>query len=363
MDPNPDLLDAGWSIRRSNDFTLSGRGDSTLVEMTEGEYRVVWERIQGWLTPLNDTLQLTTGNELTFTGDYTAITVPDNFVQISAGGFAMGAQQDEPGAEPDEYPRHQVTLSRAFAILSTEVTNFQYLTMAQWAINQGYASASSASLRDDLGGMAELLDLDDGESDIEYTNGLLHTNRPNHPVKEVSWFGAAAYCDWLNLHRGLPMVYDHVTWANSPNTMTGYRLPTEAEWEYVCRAGSETAFANGNINDENCNDTNLDRIGWYCGDELDWTSPVGLKQANAWGVYDMHGNLYEWCNDWYSSTIYSTTSPLNPTGPVTGTQRVLKGGDWPAEAIQCRSANRQSEVPSYGDGDMGFRAIFIIPSE
>ncbi|MBN2170151.1 MAG: formylglycine-generating enzyme family protein [Candidatus Krumholzibacteriota bacterium] len=287
-------------------------------------------------------------------------------VLIPAGTFWMGAQEGEYGAVDWEYPRHQVTLTHSFFLQSTEVTNQQYMELAQWAVDHGYATATSASLRDALdGSTAELLDLDFDYCEIGYSEGSFflksagHGINPDHPVKAVSWYGAAAYCDWLSLQAGLPRAYDHATWqcnGNSPYTAAGYRLPTEAEWEYACRAGTETPFHTGACLDASTEanyNGDYPYTGCPSGPYVGWTVPVGSYPANARGLYDMHGNLWEWCNDWYS--VYSSGSVSDPVGPTSGSYRVLRGGHWNHDAQYCRSANRNRGNPGGVSSGLGFR--------
>jgi len=188
---------------------------------------------------------------------------------------------------------------------------------------------------------------------------VIRTSYRDHPVREVTWYGAAAYCDWLSLQEGLPRAYDHETWqcnGHTPYSAAGYRLPTEAEWEYACRAGSITAFANGQITEVSCDpiDPVLNQIGWYCGNAGDLTHPVSGLISNAWGLYDMHGNQWEWCNDWYDSYGGDAT---DPTGPWPRTDRVLRGGSWSNIAQLCRSANREGLIPSSSSYSTGFRPM------
>ena len=128
---------------------------------------------------------------------------------------------------------------------------------------------------------------------------------------------------------------------------TGYRLPTEAEWEYACQAGSKGAYCFGDDRSE------LKKYAWYYENSGGTTHPVGAKKANAWGLYDMHGNVWEWCWDWYGK--YPTSPQKNPSGPPAGSYRVLRGGSWSIPAGYCRSAYRDWNDPSNRRYDLGFR--------
>jgi formylglycine-generating enzyme required for sulfatase activity len=189
----------------------------------------------------------------------------------------------------------------------------------------------------------------------------------------VSWYQAVQYCNDRSIRDGYTPAYTitsptysgnkladaTVTWDQSAD---GYRLPTEAEWEYACRAGSTTAFCNGPITESTCNpiDPNLNQVGWYCGNARTNPQDVGGKNANAWGLRDMHGNVYEWCWDWYGSYEVAAT---DPTGPESGTDRVQRGGSHFVYAMFCRSASRYYDSPSAGSGDCGFRLARTVRSK
>jgi formylglycine-generating enzyme required for sulfatase activity len=289
---------------------------------------------------------------------------PEGFVLISADTFTMGSPEDEPSRDSDEI-LHTVTLTNSFYISATEVTNRQYAEMAQWAYNQDppLVSATSSSLRDDMDGSTEeLLDLDAPSCEISFSGGIftVDAGKEDHPVLEVTWYGAVAYCDWLSMGEGLPRAYDHSTWqcnGNAPYSATGYRLPTEAEWEYACRAGTHTPFNTGDCLDAtteaNYNGDNP-YSGCPTGPYLGWTITVGSYPANAYGLYDMHGNLWDWCNDWHGGYGGDVTDPV---GATTGTARVIRGGGWSAEAQYCRSAYRNMYVPGKGADAIGFRPV------
>lgn len=287
--------------------------------------------------------------------------VADGFVSIAAGSFVMGSPTDEPGRWSDEV-QHTVTLTTPFMIQATEVTNQQYRDLVQWAHDNGYCTATTTGVHDALDGGPYQLLLDlDGYGDISFSGGAFTVapGKEDHPVMEVSWYGAAAYCDWLSLQQGLPRAYDHVTWqcnGQAPYSAQGYRLPTEAEWEYACRAGNASAFANGPITQLHCDpvDPVLDEIGWYCGNVAGFTEPVGTLMANAWGLGDMHGNLDEWCNDWRDDYA---GDEIDPVGPVSGLFRVIRGGNWITDATRCRSAQRSQDDPADTWFHVGFRPV------
>jgi len=284
-----------------------------------------------------------------------------DFVLIPAGEFTMGSSEDELYRQSDEV-QHTVTLTMPFYVSSTEVTNQQYADLAQWAYDQGYCTATTSSLQDAMdGSTTQLLDLDNGECEISFSGGVFTVDpgKEDHPVKVVNWFGSVAYCDWLSLSEGLTRAYDHGTWecnGHDPYAAAGYRLPTEAEWEYACRAGTQTPFNTGECLDAG---TEANYNGYHpyalcpSGPWLIGTVPVGSYPSNGFGLYDMHGNLLEWCNDWYGAYGGDETDPV---GPAAGSYRVLRGGSWYSYAHACRSAIRPGYYPGGSHyGRVGFR--------
>jgi formylglycine-generating enzyme required for sulfatase activity len=360
IDVEPEGLNAPWSIDGPCSYTESGNGDTTLSQLRPGDYTVSWEYVEGWLEPPMETQTLVTGEILTFNAVYVESTDPPEFVHIPPGTFTMGSPSNEPGRSTNE-TQHQVTLTHGIYVQTSEVTNQQYAELAQWAYNHGHCMATSASLYDALDGSTqELLDLD-GDCEISFSGGMftVEAGKENHSVLDVTWYGSVAYCDWLSLQQGLPRAYNHATGqcnGGNPYTAVGYRLPTEAEWEYACRSGSATAFTNGPITQLYCFpfDPNLNQMGWYCGNSGSWTHPVAEKLDNARGLYDMHGNLWEWCNDWNGTYTGTVT---NPAGPASGFTRVLRGGSWIDHAQFCRSAARFSHYPNYSNYYIGFRSV------
>jgi formylglycine-generating enzyme required for sulfatase activity len=271
----------------------------------------------------------------------------------------MGSPTTEPLRNTDE-TQHQVTLTHGIYVQTTEVTNQQYMELAQWAYNNGYVTATTSGLYDNLDGSTQLLKtLGAGNYEMTFSVGVFSCINPTHPVKYVTWYGSVAYCDWLSLQQGLPRAYSHSTWqcnGGSPYTATGYRLPTEAEWEYACRAGTQTPFNTGScldpITEANYNGVSVPYPGCPTGSYVGWTAPVGSYPANVFGMFDMHGNLYEWCNDLYG--LYGGTV-TDPVGPVAGSGRVVRGGSWNAGAGGCRSAFHYGDAPSAAVRYLGFR--------
>jgi len=243
--------------------------------------------------------------------DIVVISIPytnslgQTFVFIPAGTFMMGSPSDEPGRRGEE-SQHQVTLTQSFYMQTTEVTQ------AQWKVVMG-------------------------------SNPSSFPGRPTAPVEKVSWEDVQSYITQMNL-RGEGT----------------YSLPTEAQWEYAARAGSTTAFANGGIVELDCGyDPNLDAMGWYCYTFTDDGGPhlVAQKAPNAWGLYDMHGNVFEWCQDWYDEDYYLLGEMTDPTGPPSGPYRVRRGGGWNYFARRSRSANRNYTIPTYRYDFIGFRLL------
>ena len=169
----------------------------------------------------------------------------------------------------------------------------------------------------------------------------------NNPVECISWNDAKSFCDKLNKKFALQLP-------------KGYRfdLPTEAQWEYACRAGTTTALNNGkDLTSETGSFSNLDEVAWYDKNSDSKTHPVGQKKPNAWGIYDMHGNVWEWCRDWYGD--YPKGHVADPVGPSTDSDRVSRGGSWCNSARFCRSANRYYTYPDRRNDFLGFRLVLV----
>ncbi len=174
------------------------------------------------------------------------------------------------------------------------------------------------------------------------------------PVDTVNWTAAALYCNLRSRAEGLPPCYNEETWECDFGA-NGYRLPTEAEWEYACRAGTNTPYSFGR------DARQLSKHGWFKGNSSKRTHPVGEKEPNRWGFYDMHGNVAEWCNDVYSKNYYAESPSGNPRGPEKGEIRVLRGGSWNYSAESCRSSSRTGEnfrvIDACITESIGFRCV------
>jgi formylglycine-generating enzyme required for sulfatase activity len=177
-----------------------------------------------------------------------------------------------------------------------------------------------------------------------------HFKGPTLPVEQVTWAQAAYYCNVRSRAEGLQACYSEET-GECNFQADGYRLPTEAEWEYACRAGSTTDYSFGS------DDRKLGEFSWFTGNAAKRTHPVGEKKANAWGLYDMHGNVAEWCNDMYGKDFYGASPAENPRGPTSGKQYVLRGGSWKSNAEALRSSYRLAEEPGFSDACLARDAI------
>jgi formylglycine-generating enzyme required for sulfatase activity len=225
-------------------------------------------------------------------------------VLIPSGEFLMGSPDSDIGAPGDERPQHRVQIMRPFYLGATEVTQGQYRTVTG-------QSPSNFREVDDL------------------------------PVEQVSWNDAIAFCNKLSeLEKG---------------QLGGaqYRLPTEAEWEYACRGGATPRYSFGD------DAASLRKFAWYDGNSGSKTHPVGEKRPNDFSLFDMHGNVWEWCQDWYDKDSYGQSLGADPCGPSQAAVRVVRGGGWYSDLQSCRSATRDRLAPVLRRSNLGFRVARV----
>jgi formylglycine-generating enzyme required for sulfatase activity len=202
--------------------------------------------------------------------------------------------------------------------------------------------------------------MDQSEITQEVYQRVMGTNpsrqkKPKNPVEQVTWTAAVRFCNARSAQEGLKPCYDTNRWG-CDFSAGGYRLPTEAEWEYACRAGSTTAYYFGD------NPEDLKAFGWFEGNAQAQPHPAAQRKPNAWGLYDMAGNVWEWCNDFYGAKYYRTSPQDNPRGPDAGEKRVLRGGAWSSSAANCRSWVRNCDEAGLTDvcltmDSNGFRCV------
>lgn len=355
----PAYLDPPWSLRGPDGYIHDSNGTETLAGLTAGEYTVIWDNLSGWVTPEASHGLLLAGQSLDFEATYFEEEEVLGFRLLPPAqvvlpvGFLMGGKETA-----DEMP-HSVTLTHRFYLGETEVTNGQYVELLQWAFDRFYVVANPNTVGTNLDqGTARLLDLEDQDCQIDFNGGTFTTPYPDRPVIDLTWYGAAAFCDWMSMREGLPRAYNHYTWRCNNDDVygaQGYRLPTEAEWELSCRAGTTTNYYTGDCLDS---ETEANYNGEYpyeacpAGPLLGRTDNVGSYPPNPWGLYDMHGNIFEWCQDFYDPYPGTVTDPI---GPLTGTNRVIRGGAFSFEAVYCRSGARSNYAPNYLSAGTGFR--------
>ncbi|HJZ56969.1 MAG TPA: formylglycine-generating enzyme family protein [Gemmataceae bacterium] len=267
------------------------------------------------LDQIFDTLQTTTAEAAKTLTNSLGL----GFVLIPAGSFEMGSPAAEPGHRTNEGPTHEVVIGKPFYLAARVVTQRDFLTVT-------------------------------GHNPSKFGPG--NGGGPEHPVEMVSWDDAVAFCRLLS---------------DRPEERAAgrsYRLPTEAEWEYACRAGKAgTPFGHGAaLSPEHANFDAAHPYGDVRpGASVGHTTPVGRYPANAWGLHEMHGNVWEWCSDWYVEGYYRQSPTRDPGGPPAGRFRVLRGGSWRNQGTACRAAYRNALAPHQRDSATGFRVV-LIPS-
>jgi formylglycine-generating enzyme required for sulfatase activity len=299
-----------YSIQYASDLSPTNQWtDRTLIEVQGA--RALWA----------DPSAITSGHRF-----YRAVSVTPpadtNLVFIQPGTFTMGSPADEALRFSDE-TQHLVTISHGFWMGKYLVTQGDYLALVGG--NPSYFTPSNG-----------------------YSQDL------TRPVEQVNWSDATNYCRLLTAHE--------LAAGRIPSNCV-YRLPTESEWEYACRAGTTTAFYLGSgLSSGQANfwgryeyDASAGQISNPGGIYLQTTTPVGSYASNGWGLYDMIGNVWEWCQDWYAT--YPSGPVTDPQGPASGSNRVARGGDWGGFARFCRSAQRSGDIPSPSSRRTGFRIV------
>ena len=244
-------------------------------------------------------------------------------VTVSGGTFDMGCTSEQSNCRDIETPAHTVTVDD-FEMSKYEITNQQY---ADFMNEIGANSDGSYN-------GTEYLDMDAIDIQINYSDGqfVAESGKENYPVIKVTWYGAKAFCEHY-----------------------GGRLPTEAEWEFAARGGNSasdpaTEYAGSNT---------IDEVAWYSGN-CSSSQEVGTKSPNELGLYDMSGNVWNWCNDWYGSDYYTNSPQDNPQGPSSGSKRILRGGSWYNDAEASRVGARNAYRPEgVGNGHYGFRLVHV----
>ena len=283
-------------------------------------------------------------------------------VPIPAGEFLMGSPESDTDAEDGEKPPRKVKITRPFYLGKHEVTKGQF---AKFVAAKSYKTEPE---RDGEGGYG----YDPATSEFEgrkpqYTwRSTGWTYDDDHPVVNVTWNDAVAFCNWQSEAEGLTPCYRADGASFIAVAGNGYRLPTEAEWEYACRAGTTTRYSSGNdpetlatVGNVADGTAKLKFSDWTYAiasqDGYVFTAPVGKFKANAFGLHDMHGNVWEWCADCYDSGYYATRPESDPQGPSQGSSRVYRGGSWDFGASYCRSAFRDGFTPDIRSFILGFR--------
>jgi formylglycine-generating enzyme required for sulfatase activity len=261
-------------------------------------------------------------------------------VPIPGGKFLMGSPDGEKGREPDEGPQHQVTVS-PFYLCPTETTLELFLAYYQETVTPKKDLTETEEARKEAEQAKSELDAITGPTPVygDLTMGYAK----DHPAIGMTWHNAMTFCRWL-----------------SQKTGKKYRLPTEAEWEYACRAGAAETFIYGN------DSKLLSDFGWYKDNAEAETHPVGKKKPNGWGLYDMAGNVREWVYDFYSPDAYKQSAgenpAVNPQGPKTGKVHVARGGDYRCSMEELRCAAKTFEEPWWRAGDPQFpKSIWWLP--
>ena len=292
-----------------------------VTDLAQSNNAAAWRCLEYLQLPANPYLWADKSAPATGKRFYRAVAMPapTNLVFIAPGTFRMGSPTNEVDRDNNEGPQTAVTLTKGFWMGRCEVTQGDYL--AVMGNNPSWFNG---------------VQYEGGDWEVDYGHDL------SRPVETVTWFDATAYCAALTQRE---LASGRIV------TNAVYRLPTEAEWEYACRAWTSTRFSYG----DDPGYTNLTDYAWYVMDSELTIHPVGRKLPNSWGLYDMHGGVSEWCQDWHGD-YFGGMAP-DPQGPATGSRRVVRGGDWLTVGGGCRSALRIYADPAGRGYRLGFRAV------
>lgn len=263
--------------------------------------------------------------------------VLSNYSLISAGSFLMGAVPDDKDASEDEKPQHPVTITTPFYMSKYQVTVSDFKKFIEDTNYQTDADTGDGSF---VWNGKEWVKKKGVNWKCDTKGNLRPIEENNHPVIHVSWNDAKAYCQWLE-----------------QKTIKKFRLPTEAEWEYAAR-GSKDGLQSVSTKYYWGNEIDSEYL-WYSNNSNSKTHPVGERKPNNFGLYDMLGNVWEWCEDWYEEKYYEKSPEEDPKGPDSGKSRVLRGGSWRGNAEDCRSSFRLSFTPGIRNYYIGFRLVFV----
>lgn len=268
------------------------------------------------------------------------ISAQSAMVEIPAGQYQMGSR----AGDQDEQPEHTVKIS-AFQMARTETTWGEFRAfVAATGYNTDAEKRGASYSWDSLG-----WHLIPGVCWRHDERGKLRMpGQEQFPVVHVSWNDAAHFCNWRSRQEHLQAVYTFLADTVFIDfNADGYRLPTEAEWEYAAGRLNAGLFSGKGP---------VDSLAWHSGNARHRAHPVGQKRPNQLGLFDLTGNVWEWCQDYYSKDYYAQSKNRNdPTGPLPGDERVLRGGSWNNTPRHCRNTNRSSRFPDFSDGNVGFR--------
>jgi formylglycine-generating enzyme required for sulfatase activity len=372
----PNKVDISWDC-------LDGQYTDFFIERSD-DNGTTWERLDSVPESVTDYVDF--GLDLSTTylyrlkskyplgfSDYTediSVTTEDfvldndpNLVTVTSGDFSMGSST----GDADEAPVHTVTLNNAFEIGQYEITNAEFCEILNWALGKGMivgiaGYGANAIYLGRTYNLEDLLILDESDIDFSSNSNMFKpdTDKDNYPVKGVSFLGAAYYCNWLSTVKSLNTLYTGASLDCTVYGSAGYRLPTEAEWEYTATNEGNDSFTYSGSNA-------IADVAWYIGNANGDTNPVGELTANGLETKDMSGNVWEWCNDWYGADYYASSPDDDPIGPSSnpnGDYRVIRGGSWEYDESFLRNTNRSYaliDLSNKVSTSIGFRVVKIVP--